>query len=65
MDEGFAGGLDDVVEHIAELLIHEVSNCHLMVTHVVLHYSEDDHAKCALVLEATVEFIGRFGFVEV
>lgn len=65
MDEGFAGGLDDVVEHIAELLIHEVSDCHLMVTYIVFHNSEDDHAKCALVLEATVEFIGRFGFVEV
>lgn len=58
MDEGFAGRLDDIIEHLAELLIHEVSNCYLMVTHVVFHYSEDDHAKCALVLEATVQLIG-------
>ena len=57
MDEGFAGGLDDVVEHLAELLINEVSNCHLMVAHVVLHYSKDDHAKSALILEATLELI--------
>lgn len=57
MDEGFAGRLYDVVKHLAELLIHEVSHCHLMITHVVFHYSEDDHAKCTLVLEATVELI--------
>ena len=65
VDEGLAGWFYDVVEHIAELLVHKISDCHLMKSHIIFHYSEDDYTKCTLILEPTVNLIRFFRFFEV
>lgn len=65
MDEDFAGWFYDVVEHLAELLVYKISDCYLMVTHIILHYPKNDHTKCTLILEPTVKLIRFFGLMEV
>lgn len=57
MDKGLACGFDIILKKRTEFNIDEVSNIYSVIVDIVLHDSEEDYAKSALILKAT--FNGR------
>jgi len=58
MNKSLTGRLYITIEQLTKLMIHEIRYTHFMIIYVVLHYTQDNHAKGALIVETVGRLLG-------